>query len=114
MNLSQVPSAAAAAERAFSELELELELIQPQVIQKPMRRSEVSSRARRLRGQTGVGMWASAGSARNLGELTRLVKPVKARLWFWGQLSLLWCSPVGAVQGNLRLRFVSEAVHDVL
>jgi hypothetical protein len=74
--------------------------------QKPALRGEVGARAWRVCGQTREEVWASAGGARRLGESAFFVKPIEAWLWLWGQLSLLWHSPAGVVQGTARLRLM--------
>ena len=78
--------------------ELELELIQSQMAQKPMLRSEVGARALRVRSVSRGEVWASAGMQgawvsgcgceADQGML-RSQRP-----------SLLWCPPAGVVQGT--------------
>ena len=86
--------------------ELETELIQPHMTQKPMLRGEVGARAWLVFGQTREEVWASAGGARRLGESACVVRPIKARLWLRDQLPLLCYSPVGIVQGATWLRLI--------
>ena len=76
--------------------ELELELIQSHMAQKPVLRGEVGCAcvAREVSVERG-GM----GERKALGWVGVGVKPIRACLCLWSQRpSLLWCSPAGAVQ----------------
>ena len=89
-------------------LELEFELIQPQMAQKPMLRGEVGVRALRVRSLPREEVWASAGVQ---GALVSGCGCEAYKGVLWSQRpSLLWCSPAGAVQGTACLRYVLFSV----
>ena len=78
--------------------ELELELTQTHMAQKPVLRVEVGARALRVRSVSREEAWASAGVqvAWVSGCGCEADKGV-----LWSQRpSLLWCSPTGAMQGT--------------
>ena len=74
--------------------ELELELIQSHMTQKPVLRGEVGYECVAREVSVERGGMGERGCARRLG----------------GWPSLLWCSPAGAMQCTARLRYVLETV----
>ena len=79
--------------------ELELELIESQMAQKPVLRGEVGVRALRVRSVSREGAWASAGVQVQGAWVSGCGCEADWGVLWSQRPSLLWCSPAEVVQG---------------